>query len=191
MGQKFAAYSAQGAITAFYDSVDSPVPDGVVNVMELTDEQWRTCINEQGKWYAPGGVLTTMPAPTSAQQLASAQAAQLASLSASCAAAIVGGFTSTALGSVYTYPSKPTDQQNLSASVLASLMPDLPANWQTPFWCEDATGKWAFVNHTAAQIQQVGQDGKAAILDCMAKNATLSAEVMAAATVGAVQAITW
>jgi hypothetical protein len=30
MGQKFAAFNAQGAIVAFYDSVDSPVPADVL-----------------------------------------------------------------------------------------------------------------------------------------------------------------
>ncbi|MFM0060628.1 hypothetical protein PQR64_33895 [Paraburkholderia phytofirmans] len=191
MGQKYAAYDANGNITAFYDSIDSPVPAEVANVLKLTDAQWQACINEPGKWCAPAGVLTAVPAPSVAQQLASAQAAQIAALSASCAAAIVAGFTSTALGSVYTYPSKLTDQQNLSASVLASLMPGLPANWMTPFWCEDAGGNWSFVSHTAQQIQRVGQDGKEAILACIEKNQTLVEEAKKATSIEDVLAVDW
>ncbi|MEW9586350.1 hypothetical protein ABQJ48_33510 [Paraburkholderia sp. DGU8] len=45
--------------------------------------------------------------------------------------------------------------------------------------------------HTAAQIQQVGMDGKAAILACLTKNQQLGTQIDAATTVEAVQAITW
>jgi hypothetical protein len=63
--------------------------------------------------------------------------------------------------------------------------------WATPFWCEDATGAWAWVQHTALQIQQVGEDAMANILSLQAKNATLQAQVLAADSVAAVQAIVW
>ncbi|MDW3683961.1 hypothetical protein RA280_19865 [Cupriavidus sp. CV2] len=123
--------------------------------------------------------------------LAQAKKAQMAGIDASCAAAIVAGFASSALGAAHTYPSKMTDQQNLSASVLASIMPGLPADWKTPFWCADASGAWSYVDHTAAQIQQVGQDGKAAVLACLQKKAQFAAQVEAATTVAAVQAVVW
>lgn len=123
--------------------------------------------------------------------LAEAQAAQVANLSAACQAQIYAGFQSSALGAVHTYPAKDKDQTNLSGSVVASLLPGLSSTWSTPFWCEDASGNWSFAPHTAAQIQQVGADGKAAILAALEKNATLSAQVMAAASVAEVQAVVW
>ncbi|KVC96016.1 phage tail protein [Burkholderia ubonensis] len=46
MSQKFAAHDASGNITAFYDSVDSPAPQGV-SVVGISDEQWRDLINAQ------------------------------------------------------------------------------------------------------------------------------------------------
>jgi hypothetical protein len=199
VSQKFAAYDANGNITGFYDDVDSPVPSGV-NAIEITVEQWQACLSAPGGYVVTGGALVAAAAPTGAELLADAQALQVATLSEACAAAIVAGFTSSALGAVYTYPAKDTDQQNLASSVLSSLMPNLPSTWETPFWCADASGNWAFVAHTAAEIQQVGQDGKAAILACMQKNQTLAAEVQAvqlgddatgATAVAAVQAITW
>ena len=118
-------------------------------------------------------------------------AAQVTALSAACAAEIVGGYTSSALGSVHTYPAKPTDQINMLGSVTASLLPGLAADWTTPFWCADAKGVWSFQMHSAAQIQQVGADGKAAVATAQTKLATLSAEVMAATTADAVNAIAW
>jgi hypothetical protein len=123
--------------------------------------------------------------------LVSAQAMQANTLSSACAAAIVAGFTSSALGSPHTYPSQEKDQLNLTASYASSLAPNLPAGWITPFWCADATGNWAWTSHTAAQIQQVGTDGNAAVLACQSQNATLQAQVAAATTVDAVAQVVW
>jgi hypothetical protein len=135
----------------------------------------------------PAGCAFTPPPPT----LLQAQSEQIAKLSAACQAQIYAGFQSSALGAAHTYPAKDKDQANLSGSVVASLLPNLPANWTTPFWCEDGNGAWAFVPHTAAQIQQVGSDGKDAIVAALGKNANLAAQVMAASDVEAVLAIVW
>ena len=123
--------------------------------------------------------------------LEQAQAAQIAILQSACQAQIYAGFTSTALGTAHTYPAKDRDQANLSGSVIDSILPNKPTGWTTPFWCQDSTGTWALAPHTAAQIQQVGLDAKAAIVAAVTKNASLSAQVMAATTVAAVQAVVW
>lgn len=123
--------------------------------------------------------------------LAGAKVAQIAAITGACHVAITAGFVSSALGAAHTYPAQMTDQQNLAASVLASLMPNLPSGWTTPFWCEDGSGSWLYANHTATQIQQVGQDGKTAIIVAIQKKAALVAQINAATTAAAVQAITW
>ena len=243
MGQKFAAYNAQGVIVGYYDSVDSPVPAGVTAI-EITDVQWSACIGENPPYTVANSALVEPSAPTAEQLLAAAQDTQAAIISIACSNAITAGFTSTALGSTYTYPAKPTDQANLSASIIAALLasnqeylwePDAqftagqvvsgdgqlytcvasgPSGaaapvwptvagqiindgsaqwelWTTPFWCEDANGNWAFVNHTAPQIQAVGVAGKQAILANMAINVSLAAQIAEAENVAAVQAIAW
>lgn len=190
MGQKLAAYDASGAIFAFYDTEDSPAPDGV-SVIELAAKEWMTCLTEQGQWCVANGALARVLPPSAEQQLASARSLKISELDASCKAAIYAGFTSSALGSVHTYPAEDADQQNLSASVLGSLMPNLAADWTTPFWCADASGLWSYAAHTAAQIQQVGQDGKAAVIAAITKKAQLVAQVNAAPSVEAVQSIVW
>lgn len=125
------------------------------------------------------------------------KASQSALVSAACAAAITGGFTSSALGSSYTYPSQTTDQQNLAANVLSSLLPSgQVAGWTTPQLCATqpaapALPVWAYMDHTAAQIQQVGNDGKAAIMANLLKNKNLQDQISNAATVADVQAIVW
>lgn len=123
--------------------------------------------------------------------LSAARAARAALISNACKAEILSGFSSSALGAAHHYPAKTTDQQNLASSVLASLLPELPADWTTPFWCADISGVWAFRLHTASQIQQVGQDAKAAILYAMARNEQLQAVIVAATTLTELEAITW
>lgn len=189
MGQKFAAYDATGAILAFYDSVDSPPPGGVT-VLEIADSEWQTCISTPGYTVRAGALVAPAP-PTASELLTQAQATQIATLDAACKTAIYSGFVSSALGAAHKYPALDTDQQNLSASVLASLMPGIGSGWTTPFWCCDSAGSWAYVEHSAAQIQQVGQDGKAAILTAIAKKVQLAAQVSTAATIDAVRAVVW
>ncbi|MGU7812023.1 phage tail assembly chaperone [Burkholderia sp. AW49-1] len=46
MGQKQAAYDAKGGIIAFYDTVDSPAPQGE-SVIDITDVQWLALIDAQ------------------------------------------------------------------------------------------------------------------------------------------------
>lgn len=120
-----------------------------------------------------------------------AKIAAVERLTASCAAAITAGFTSAALGAAHTYPSKQTDQINLMGSVTDSLLPDLPVDWSTAFWCADADGAWGFRPHSASQIQRAGRDGKAHVLACQYALQQLSAAVMAATSVEAVQALAW
>lgn len=128
---------------------------------------------------------------TSPKVLSTVQTSQINILDNACSATIVGGFTSSALGTAYNYPSTPTDQMNLSASVIASMLPNLAQDWSTPFWCVDSNNVWALRNHTIAQIQQVGSDAKTFVQTQIVKNANLAAQVIAATTVAQVQAITW
>ncbi|QDD91321.1 hypothetical protein CCZ28_20815 [Pseudomonas oryzihabitans] len=112
-------------------------------------------------------------------------------IAGACDATILEGFVSAALGSEHRYPAKLTDQSNLQASVLASLIPGLAEDWTTPFWCQDATGTWAYRPHTAPQIQQVGTDGKNAINACIARKIALEQQLAKATTLAEIKAITW
>lgn len=190
MSQKIAAYDAHGNIIAYYDDIDSPVPAGVTRTVTISYEEWQKCISTSG-YRVANGVLVPPPAPTAAQLVAEAQATQIARVTSACAAKIVAGFQSSALGVPCAYPSTLIDQQNLAASVLDSLLPGLPADWATPFWCADSVGVWSYASHTAAQIQQVGRDGKAAIVAAIQRKAGLVAQIEAASTVEEVRSIAW
>lgn len=129
--------------------------------------------------------------PEPLHSLSDAQALKLAELDAACAAAILAGFAADALGQPHHYPAKLTDQSNLQASVLASLQPDLTADWTTPVWCQDASDIWAYRDHTAAQIQQVGIAGKNAINACIARKIEREQQIAKATTLDEVKAILW
>jgi hypothetical protein len=87
------------------------------------------------------------------------------------------GFNSNALGSAHFYPSNETDQQNLMANVVSSMLPDVDENWTTLHLCMSANRVWAYRPHSAVQIQQVGRDGKARIVACLANGAALRAAI--------------
>jgi hypothetical protein len=135
----------------------------------------------------PDGALDADPGPS----LDDARADQLRSISEACAEAITAGFTSSAIGDVVTYPSTLTDQANLNASVTASLMPEVSAEWKTPFMCCDSNGVWAARMHTASQIQRVGLEGKTAVLACLQRKWSLEQAIRDATTVADVLAIGW
>lgn len=105
--------------------------------------------------------------------------------------AVQSGFVSSALGAPYTYPSTSQDQANLSSSVVASLMPSLPANWSTLFKCTSAAGATSLRAHNVAQIQQVGQDGMAWVEKCIYQLNVLESQIAQAGTPEAVALIVW
>lgn len=123
--------------------------------------------------------------------IAEVRDAKLAVLSSACEAAIIGGFTSDALGAAHRYPSNITDQINLMGSVTDSLVPGLPDAWQTPFWVMDGNGIWSWKMHSATQIQQAGRDGKAHVVYCQTLLAELTVTVQNAQTEDEVSGIVW
>lgn len=155
-------------------------PDIVAALTECGDE-----VTEG--WRLENGKIVKPPDPS----IDILKAERIAVLRVACEAEIVGGFASDALGEMHTYPSDVKAQINLMGSVTDSLMPDLPADWSTPFWVCDAQGNWKWEAHTAAQIQQAGRDGKAAVVAAQTKLGELTAAVEAAKTKKAVEAITW
>jgi hypothetical protein len=128
-------------------------------------------------------VPTPPPTLTAAELLALNKTIKSNEISLACQSQIYAGFVSTALGAAHTYPAKGKDQTNLSGSVVSSLLPGLPTTWTTPFWCEDNSTTpptWTFAQHTVVQIQQVGTDGKNAIVAALIKNNTLQAQIATA-----------
>lgn len=184
----FITTDASGGITGLYtdDPAYAAPPVGSIAVSQSDADLLKTGFAQYQ--YLNGAVTLNQTL-----LLATARATQSQLVSASCQAAIVAGFSSPALGTAHTYPAKPTDQTNLAANVLSSLLPNLPTTWTTQQMCatQAVPPVWGYVAHTAAQIQQVGSDGKAAILAFLIKNANLQGQIQSASTVAAVQAVVW
>ena len=117
MGKKFAAFNAQGNITAYYDDVDSPVPASVTNVIEITDAQWQACLSTPG-YTVQNGILVAPTLPTTAQ-IAAQQAAQAVASSVQSALATGLVVTSTSTPGINgTYPLDAATQNKIAAIVL-------------------------------------------------------------------------
>lgn len=123
--------------------------------------------------------------------LSQVQTLQVSSISSACNATITSGVSSLALGSAHIYPTKSDDQRDLSASVLASVIPGNPANWTTQLWCIDLVGNWSFAYHSASQAQQVGEDVKNQITAMRVKNAILINKVKSSNVISDIQSIIW
>lgn len=131
------------------------------------------CLFQNGAW-----VVQDIPVPV--LTLAEAQAQQTRALYAGCQAAIISGFTSSALAAGTAYPSMPMDQINQHTAAISG----------GQLQCAQS-GVWALRQHTAAQAQQVVADFMTWLNKCQAKLAMLNAQVTAATTNAAVQAVVW
>ena len=112
-------------------------------------------------------------------------------LAAACRLEITSGFPSSALGAEHLYPSNTTDQINLSGTIQRSLLSSATASESYLFLCADESNFWEYRPHTAAQIQQVGVDAYAFILNARVKNSTLQAQVESATNPAELALVNW
>lgn len=181
----FAVLNSLGVVCALRET-DDPIAD-VFTIIPV-DPNKPPSVGDTASLGQSGAWIFTAP---TAIDISAVKEARVEALRLACETAITGGFKSSALGVVHAYPSDIKAQINLMGSVTDSLMPDLPADWSTSFWVCDAQGNWKWEAHTAAQIQQAGRDGKAAVVAAQTKLGELTAAVEAAKTKKAVEAITW
>ena len=187
MGQKYASYNAQGIVIGFYDSVDSP-PPSTATVIPISDTEWQSALSSP---YQPvtvvNGVLTIPTGPT----LAQAQAAQIAILKNGYQSAINAPVTFTnAAGVTSTYPSGDTILINgmRAKDLLAEVLSAGEAAW--------TLGKWIDANDVAqtftfADLQGLAAAMEAAVTTDWTDLVAKIAQVNAATSVSAVQAIVW
>jgi hypothetical protein len=179
---KYATLDTNGLPTAFYsDDVNENIP---TDAIEITDDQWLECINNNGQRCFKNGVLVPYVATVT---LAQAQTAQISTLQAAYQQAIQAPVSYTSKGGVTkTYQADPGSVANLQNMLLAfSATQTVPSgfywvavdNTQVPFTYADMQGL----------AQTFGEQGASAFQHLQ----TQKAAVLAATTVSAVQAITW
>lgn len=185
MGQKYAAYNSTGSIIAFYDSEDSPVPTGV-DVIEITDAQWQTCLDNPG-WTIANGELVAPAAPTAAEMLVAAQTAKTADVYAAYQSAVqVSVDYKTVAGVDKMYQADLASQNTLLVAATGyNLAGETPAgfywvssdNTEVPFVLDDLKGLYA-VMLTQGNV-------------AFNKLQTLKAAIRAATSVAEVEAVSW
>jgi len=144
------------------------------------------------QWFGPGDAPTEQQIldAMDAAALAAARAAKRDELIAACIAAITAGFTSDALGSNHFYPCQATDQTNLAAVVIESLLTPEQTEKLFPFWCYDGA-TWERREHTHAQIRAVGLAAVPHVRDKQDRLRDLRLQVLAATTVEQINGIVW
>ena len=147
--------------------------------------------NDATEMIKDGLIVNKPPAPIPAFDIDSAREIKSKDISFSCEMFITSGFNSGGLGATYMYPSNRDDQLNLSGTIQRSSMPGVVPTDAFPFLCKSATNVWDYLQHTPAQIQQVGKDAYAHILNARVKNATLQGQINAATTQAELNAIVW
>ncbi|KWF81318.1 DUF4376 domain-containing protein [Burkholderia cepacia] len=185
MGQKFAAYDSAGAVVAFYDSIDSPVPDGI-EAVEITEAQWQAAASTPG-YTVVSGVLTAPAAPTASALLAAARSAQKAVIDAAYAVAIQQPVSFTTAAGVTELFQADVDSQDILKTVEQgyAILGSTPAGF---YWVAAGNAKVAF---TLPDLQ--GLYG--AMLErgwaAFQTRQNLKAEIDAATTIFSVQAVVW
>lgn len=183
----------RGIFTATHHDGDTVITDNTPEgCTALIVDGSSPVLNSQNGWSVVDGALVQVP-PTDAALLAAAQTAQISVIETVYQAQIDNGFTSSALGESYLYPGTAVDQQNLTAVVTASMIPTLPPDWTTLFWCAAAANPsaWNYLPHTASQIHQVGLDALAYIMAAKMRRAQRNGQIQAATTIADVQAVIW
>ena len=153
MGQKYAAYNSSWAVTAFYDSVDSP-PPASATVIKITESQWQSAISSPYPVTVENGDLVIPTGPT----LAQAQTAQKALITQSYNTA-TDYVPVTINGTAYQVDNTAGKQAlNLSLAITANAMMQAPA-WAAS--TEYAAGAYCTVGGVILFCSASGKSGTA------------------------------
>lgn len=161
------------------------VPDAVFGI---TGNDYDTL-----EWHGPGDAPAEQDIidAEDAAELACAKARKTTEMQTACQSAIYAGFTSDALGTNHHYPLLQTDQTNLAAVIIESLLTiDSDPDKQFPFWCTDGE-TWARRVHTHTEIRAVGMDAAPFVRGHQDHLRDLRNTINDATTVAEVDAVTW
>jgi hypothetical protein len=191
MGQKQAAYDASNQasvkpIIGFYDSVDSPSPQGVL-VVDISAEEWQYCIDNPGARGVKDGALVDVPPPSDAEVLAAARATQKAVVDEAYAAAVQADVTFTTAAGVSC--SFQADANSQDVVLKATQGYRIAGATPSGFYWKAADNSQ--VSFTLADLEGLYTTILAQGWAAFQKRTTLKAEIDSATTDDAVRALTW
>jgi len=115
----YATTDTNGNLAFYCDVVHGAlVPSGAI---EITEDQWKDAIENQGKYSIVDGVFTAASVWPPEATLAEAQTTAITSLKTQAAAEYVAGFTSSATGTSLFYDSDTTTQSQITAASLLAV----------------------------------------------------------------------
>jgi hypothetical protein len=148
---------AQGKPYAYEDDADdSQIQEGLISISKAAFD------------------LLLIPTPPT---ISESQSKRCAELRVDCEKAIIGSFSSSALGSAHSYDNRRDDQSNLRLRQAVSTIDTLPRNTAAHDGAELTRA-----SHTTAQLNQVMIDMEAHLESKQAKLASLIAQVNAVST---------
>lgn len=152
MGQKYAAFDAEGQITGFYDSIDSPPPENIETI-EITDDEWLMLLTGSGYTIVDGVIVD--PPPVEEIPLAVVKAGLKARIDADAEAERLKYITAGA-GQALTYMQKSDEARRYLAeeTPTESDYPLLSA--EIGITADDLHGVALVVSGAYAQWQQIG-----------------------------------
>lgn len=135
----------------------NPVPSWVTNTFDDTDTNAQSAFNDPAHYTYTNGTWTYTP-PSNQEQLNQTKSQRIAYLNSTYAQTLTKGFTSSALGTVYTYGLADSDEKEWKALNVAITRNAYPTTGY-PLKCYDSTGTVQYLTHTQAQAEQVLLDG--------------------------------
>jgi hypothetical protein len=189
----FASIDDDGIIEGFYNNDFQAVPEGARPISEDQYQDWLA----KGRyyyWWPRGDKNFSIRPVSNEEKLSKAKPQKSAEIKAKCSEAISSGFTSEALGKVYRYPTGETDKENVANAFLNGLESKQSGDdsWKSEQWCFDPDNEtWAFQEHNADQMIQVGKDMNAFIQGIRKHYADLAVQIEDATTEAQVLAVKW
>jgi Domain of unknown function (DUF4376) len=183
MGQKYVADgTTYGVPIVFYDSFDSPVPEGV-EATEITEEQWQECISNPGYTLQNGKLIP----PSAEVLLARAKAVQKSAIDRGYNTSISADVTFTTEAKVTkTYAADPTSRASIATAAQSyAAIGAVPPGY---YWkAVDGTE----VPFTLQDLQDLNEAVTAQVWYHFQQRSTLKTQVNKATKIADVQKVTW
>jgi hypothetical protein len=188
---RYVKFDNNGEIIGLYLRGTNPEVSGEIipsDYLQITNVQYADYINNQAGYIvdvnASPKAFIERPAKSESVLLAEAKALRKILLTNQCNTEIISGFSSSALGSDYSYKSGEKDQLDLAVSVLSG-------NTCNYLCSSDAGANYAYVSHTNAELKNVLSDFQAFKMGLISTLETKKTQVDNAETVNTVNAINW
>lgn len=174
----FAQYDLKGNIIGFYHKdIHAVIPESTV---KITDEMWRDCLNNPGKWVIKNGVIIRAPDLTKEQQLEKARKIKLHEIDRRYSIILRGSIKINEYEYIF--------NDFLIQTALLALHFKMPI---FNIWCVDNTGKQVLVAHDGEKLSDIMTIYMHEVEDLKIKLNRLMQQIDTAKSLAELDTITW